>query len=113
MSKWCPVSNCVLSLSISHLPSPILAQKYRFDVIYKGRDQTIIDAIRNGQENGKFVMQISKTLRTNDQGHRYAFGRILSGKLNKGERIRVITDQGTYQKKVFWTCYCSCQMELR
>lgn len=100
MAKWCPVPICVLSVVISHFPSPIQAQIYRFDVIYKGCDQKIINAIRNGQENGKFVMQITKTLWSNDQGRRYAFGRIYSGKLNKGEKIQVITDQGTFHKKV-------------
>lgn len=100
MAKWCPVPIRVLSVVISHLPSPIEAQMYRFDVIYKGCDQKIIEAIRNGQENGKFVMQITKTLWTNDQGRRYAFGRIYSGKLKKGEKIRVITDQETFHKKV-------------
>lgn len=101
MSKWCPLSDCILSLVITHLPSPIVAQRYRFDVIYKGSDHEIIDAIKNGDENGKFVMQVTKTLRTNDRGRRYAFGRVLSGKLKKGERIRCVTDQGiTFHKKV-------------
>lgn len=100
MNKWCPLSECVLSVVIAHLPSPIVAQMYRFDVVYRGVDQEIIDAIKAGQENGKLFVHISKTLRTNDRGRRYAFARIFSGKLNKGERVRVITDQGVHHKKV-------------
>lgn len=103
MTQWCPLSNCILPVIITHLPSPIVAQRYRFDVLYKGHDQGIIDAIRNGQENGKFVMRITKTLWSNDQHGRYAFGRILSGKLKKGEKVRCITDQGTFLKKVLST----------
>lgn len=100
MNKWCPLSECVLSVVIAHLPSPIVAQTYRSDVVYKGGDQETIDAIKAGQENGKLFVHISKMLWTSDGGRRYAFGRILSGKLNKGERVRVITDQGVYHNKV-------------
>lgn len=103
LTKWLPVSNCILPIIISQLPSPIIAQKYRIDVIYKGSDEEVIDSIKNTQENGKFVMEISKTLRTNDQGRRYAFGRIFSGRLKKGDLIRVVTNEGTFNKKV---CLC-------
>ncbi len=101
MGKCCSIPNSILPFVISHFPSPIVAQTYRFDVIFKGRDPELIDAVKNVRENGKFVMQIPKTLGTNDRGRRYAFGRILSGKLNKGDKIRVIADQGTYPNKVF------------
>lgn len=100
MKKWCPVANCLLPMIVHHCPSPTTAQSYRFDVIYQGNDQEIISATKEGHEDGKFVMQVTKTLRTNDYGRRYAFGRILSGKLKKGDRVRVITDQGIFQGKV-------------
>lgn len=101
MRKWFPVSNCILPVIISQIPSPVVAQKYRFDVIYKGTDVEVIDSIKNCKENGKFFMEVTKTLRTNDQGGRYAFGRIFSGKLKKGDKIRVITNEGTFDKKVY------------
>lgn len=100
MTKWLPLSNCILPIIISQIPSPIIAQKYRFDVIYKGSDVEIIDSIKNMPENGKFFMGISKILWTNDQGRTYAFGRIFSGKLKKGDKIRVVTNEGTFNKKV-------------
>lgn len=105
MRKWLPVSNCILPVIVSQLPSPIVAQKYRFDVIYKGVDETIIDSIKNSQENGKLFMKISKTLWNNDRDGRkafgrYAFGRIFSGKLTKGDRIQVNTNETTFDKKV-------------
>ncbi|KAJ6648755.1 Eukaryotic translation elongation factor 2, partial [Pseudolycoriella hygida] len=99
MSKWCPVSDNILPLVLTHLPSPIDAQKYRFDVIYKGHDDELIDAIRNCQENGKIFMQISKTINTNDRCGTYAFGRIFSGKLSKGDKVRIVTAQETFCKK--------------
>lgn len=104
MKKWCPISDCLLPIVVSHFPSPIAAQSYRFDSIYRGNDQNIIDAIKSGKENGKFVMVITDMLRSNEYGRRYAFGRILSGKLTKGDRVQVTTSEGTFLMKVEDRC---------
>lgn len=100
MRKWLPVANCILPMIISYLPSPIVAQKYRFDIIYDGTDDTIVDSIKNCQANGALFMYISKTLWTNDRGRRYAFGRIFSGRLKKGDKITIRTASGIYNEKV-------------
>lgn len=100
MRKWCPISNCLLPLVVTHFPSPIAAQSYRFNVLYKGSDPAIVDAIKSGQGSGQFVMKIVKTLQTNDHGRRYAFGRVLSGTLRKGHKVKVITPEEIFHKKV-------------
>ncbi len=36
MSRWLPVGDALLELSCVHLPSPVVAQKYRIENLYNG-----------------------------------------------------------------------------
>jgi hypothetical protein len=37
MQSWLPASEALLEMIVYHLPSPAIAQKYRADVLYGGR----------------------------------------------------------------------------
>ena len=36
MKKWLPIGDTILKMITIHLPSPITAQKYRMELLYKG-----------------------------------------------------------------------------
>lgn len=46
MSRWLPAADCLLETIILHLPSPIIAQKYRTSYLYEGpKDDSIYKAM--------------------------------------------------------------------
>ena len=36
MKKWLPVDDALLEMFVVHLPSPLVAQKYRTELLYEG-----------------------------------------------------------------------------
>jgi len=80
MQRWLPASQSLLEMMATHLPSPIEAQKYRVELLYRGpMDDDTASAIRNCDPNGPFVMYIAKLIPTKDGSRFYAFGRVFSG----------------------------------
>jgi len=80
MQRWLPASRSLLEMIATHLPSPVQAQKYRVELLYRGpMDDETANAIRNCDPNGPFVMYISKLIPTKDNSRFYAFGRVFSG----------------------------------
>jgi len=64
-----------------HLPSPVVAQKYRMEMLYEGpHDDEAAVAVKNCDPDGPLMMYISKMVPTSDKGRFYAFGRVFSGK---------------------------------
>jgi elongation factor 2 len=80
MGTWLPVADTVIDMVIDHVPSPVVAQKYRVDVLYNGpTDDMYYKAIKECDPNGPFIMYVSKMIPTKDNSHFYAFGRVFSG----------------------------------
>lgn len=91
MQKWLPAADAVLEMIVVHLPSPVAAQKYRVDNLYTGPlDDECAVGIRNCDPNGPLVMYVSKMVPTNDKGRFYAFGRVFSGKIGTGLKVRLL-----------------------
>lgn len=91
MSKWMEASETVMEMMILHLPSPIEAQKYRAEYLYKGpKDDRYCKAIKECDPNGPIMIYISKMVPTPDKSRFYAFGRIFSGKITSGQKIKVL-----------------------
>ncbi|KAF8354650.1 hypothetical protein PRIPAC_96273, partial [Pristionchus pacificus] len=90
LSKWLPAGDTLLQMICIHLPSPVTAQKYRMEMLFEGpHDGEAAIAIKNCDQNGPLMMYVSKMVPTLDRGRFYAFGRVFSGKVANGMRVRI------------------------
>merc|ERR550514_2341562 len=72
------------------VPSPKTAQKYRVENLYEGpMDDTAADAMRACDRLGPLMMYVSKMVPTSDKGRFYAFGRVFSGTIATGQKVRI------------------------
>ena len=60
MQRWIPAQLRLLEVAITHLPSPLDAQKYCVDSLHSGLDYETAEAIRNCDPNGPLTVYISK-----------------------------------------------------
>merc|ERR1711962_1442400 len=74
-----------------HLPSPVTSQKYRMELLYEGpQDDLVCVGIKNCDPEAHLMMYISKMVPTSDKGRFYAFGRVFSGKVATGRKVRIM-----------------------
>ena len=91
MSKWLPAADCLLEMMVLHLPSPRQAQKYRTSYLYEGPQEDIIaEAMRACDPKGPLMIYISKMVPSADKGRFYAFGRVFSGTVGSGQKVRIM-----------------------
>lgn len=91
MQLWLPAGDTLLSMIVTHLPSPVAAQKYRVETLYSGpQDDEAAKAIQACDPNGPLMMYVSKMVPTNDKGRFYAFGRVFSGTIATGQKVRIL-----------------------
>merc|ERR1711976_1116869 len=93
MQKWLPAGDTVLEMIVLHLPSPAKAQSYRVDTLYDGPlDDKTAQAIRtcDTSDGAPLCMYISKMVPAADKGRFYAFGRVFSGKIATGQKVRIM-----------------------
>mmetsp|Transcript_147473 Transcript_147473/g.209338 ORF Transcript_147473/g.209338 Transcript_147473/m.209338 type:complete len:839 (-) Transcript_147473:79-2595(-) len=91
MRKWLPAAEALLEMIVLHLPSPVVAQKYRVENLYEGpMDDECAKAIANCDANGPLMMYVSKMVPTPDNGRFYAFGRVFSGTIASGQKVRLM-----------------------
>ncbi|KAL0248676.1 hypothetical protein GEMRC1_003910 [Eukaryota sp. GEM-RC1] len=91
MQRFLPAAEALLEMIIVHLPSPKVAQKYRCSTLYTGPlDDECATGIANCDPNAPLMMYISKMVPTSDKGRFYAFGRVFSGTVRAGVKIRIL-----------------------
>ncbi|KAG2679721.1 hypothetical protein I3843_11G064500 [Carya illinoinensis] len=91
MQTWLPASSALLEMMIFHLPSPSTAQKYRVENLYEGPlDDIYANAIRNCDPEGPLMLYVSKMIPASDKGRFFAFGRVFSGKVSTGLKVRIM-----------------------
>merc|ERR1719352_1286480 len=96
MQLWINAADTLLQMLVTKLPSPRVAQKYRVENLYEGPlDDTAANAIRSCDPKGPLMMYVSKMVPTSDKGRFYAFGRVFSGTIATGQRVRI---QGPHYK---------------
>merc|ERR1712194_719874 len=84
------------SMIVTKLPSPRVAQKYRVENLYEGpMDDEAAKAMRACDKDGPLLMYVSKMVPTSDKGRFYAFGRVFSGTIATGMKVRI---QGPHYK---------------
>jgi elongation factor 2 len=75
---------------VINLPSPKTAQRYRVETLYEGpMDDESAIGIRDCDPQGPLVLYVSKMVPTSDKGRFYAFGRVFSGTVRAGPKIRI------------------------
>merc|ERR1719225_2554360 len=91
MQIWINAADTLLSMIVTKLPSPRVAQKYRVENLYEGpMDDDVAKAIRACDANGPLMMYVSKMVPTSDKGRFYAFGRVFSGTVATGQKARIM-----------------------
>jgi elongation factor 2 len=92
MQKWLPAADAILEMIVLHLPSPREAQKYRAETLYDGPvDDEACMAIKNCDTSAEapLMMYISKMIPGADNRF-VAFGRVFSGKVTTGQKVRIL-----------------------
>jgi len=96
MQIWINAADTLLSMIVTKLPSPRVAQKYRVENLYEGpMDDEAAKAMRACDKDGPLLMYVSKMVPTSDKGRFYAFGRVFSGTIATGMKVRI---QGPHYK---------------
>uniref|UniRef100_A0AAQ5Z2Q0 Elongation factor 2 n=1 Tax=Amphiprion ocellaris TaxID=80972 RepID=A0AAQ5Z2Q0_AMPOC len=91
MRRWLPAGEALLQMITIHLPSPVTAQKYRCELLYEGPpDDDAAMGIKNCDPKAPLMMYISKMVPTSDKGRFYAFGRVFSGSVSTGLKVRIM-----------------------
>merc|ERR1712232_503884 len=96
MQIWINAADTLLAMIVSKLPSPVVAQKYRVENLYEGpMDDTAANAMKACEPSGPLMMYVSKMVPTSDKGRFHAFGRVFSGTIATGQKVRI---QGPHYK---------------
>lgn len=89
--KWINAADALLEMIILKLPSPVKAQAYRAAYLYEGpNDDSTFKSIKSCDKDGDLCVFISKMVPTNDKGRFYAFGRVFSGTISTGQKVRIL-----------------------
>ncbi|KAK7889646.1 hypothetical protein WMY93_025206 [Mugilogobius chulae] len=100
MRRWLPAGDALLQMITIHLPSPVTAQKYRCELLYEGPiDDEAALGIINCDPKAPLMMYISKMVPTSDKGRFFAFGRVFSGVVSTGQKVRIMGPNYTPGKK--------------
>mmetsp|Transcript_1181 Transcript_1181/g.2255 ORF Transcript_1181/g.2255 Transcript_1181/m.2255 type:complete len:594 (+) Transcript_1181:750-2531(+) len=91
MQNWLPAHKAILEMIIDHLPSPEKSQQYRTEIIYEGPiDDIYSKSMKNCDLSGPLMIYISKMIPNIDKSRFLAFGRIFSGSVKSGMKIRIM-----------------------
>lgn len=100
MRKWLPAGDALLQMITIHLPSPVTAQAYRIELLYEGPlDDKVAVACKACDPTGPTMMYISKMVPTSDRGRFFAFGRVFSGVVSTGLKVRIMGPNYVVGKK--------------
>ncbi len=89
--KWINAADALLEMIVMKLPSPVFAQSYRAAYLYEGPiDDICGQAIKKCDQKGPLMIFISKMVPTADKGRFFAFGRVFSGVVAAGMKVRIM-----------------------
>lgn len=90
MRKFLPAADALLEMIAIHLPSPMTAQAYRCETLYEGpMDDECAIGIKACDPNAPLMLYVSKMVPTSDKGRFFAFGRVFSGTVKAGLKVRI------------------------
>mmetsp|Transcript_7269 Transcript_7269/g.6411 ORF Transcript_7269/g.6411 Transcript_7269/m.6411 type:complete len:401 (+) Transcript_7269:85-1287(+) len=89
--KWLNAADTLLEMIVKKLPSPVEAQKYRVPSLYEGpMDDACAEAMLKCDPSGPLMIYISKMVKTSEKGRFIAFGRVFSGTVKTGQKVRIM-----------------------
>lgn len=81
----------LVDLMVNHIPSPKEGAQKKIDRIWTGpKEGALYDSMRNCIADGPLIISVAKLYQTTDAQEFRAFGRILSGTVKIGDRVRVL-----------------------
>ncbi len=90
LAKKVQIHEVLLDMTIRHMPSPIVAQKYRIPHIWHGDIESEAGkAMVNCSSSGPITLMVTKILMDPHAGE-IAVGRLFSGKLERGQELKVV-----------------------
>ncbi len=109
MKRWLPAADTIFQLICHHLPSPVTAQAYRIEQLYGGKKEDsvwkrenkerkaetaagcflLVSAMVECSPAGEVMMFVNKMVATGEKGRFYAFGRVFSGTITTGMKVRL------------------------
>eukprot|EP00181_Compsopogon_caeruleus_P000961 CAMPEP_0184682088 /NCGR_PEP_ID=MMETSP0312-20130426/5644_1 /TAXON_ID=31354 /ORGANISM="Compsopogon coeruleus, Strain SAG 36.94" /LENGTH=826 /DNA_ID=CAMNT_0027133423 /DNA_START=217 /DNA_END=2697 /DNA_ORIENTATION=- len=91
LQRWLPADQALLEMMVRHLPSPAQAQRYRMEMLYEGPlDDPCAMGIRNCDPDAPLMIYISKMVPAQDKGRFIAYGRVFSGTVRTGMKVRIM-----------------------
>jgi len=91
LQKLFPLCSAILDMAVKHVPSPLEAQKYRVEKIWKG-NMTLGKAMANCDDNGPALMCVTNVQAAPNAGL-IATGRVFSGTVNSGDKVYLVNAQ--------------------
>jgi elongation factor 2 len=85
MRNWWPAGEAIFQMIVIHLPSPVTAQKYRCEMLYEGALDDACIGMKNCDPEAPLMVPTAS-----DKGRFYAFGRVFSGKICTGQKVRIM-----------------------
>jgi len=84
-------SSGFVDMVVDHIPSPIEGAETKLERYYTGPlDTKVAQSIRECNQDGPLIVQITKLFNTSDATGFHSFGRILSGTARPGMQVRVL-----------------------
>eukprot|EP00698_Gefionella_okellyi_P009523 TRINITY_DN2429_c0_g1_i1.p1 TRINITY_DN2429_c0_g1~~TRINITY_DN2429_c0_g1_i1.p1 ORF type:complete len:841 (-),score=179.63 TRINITY_DN2429_c0_g1_i1:76-2598(-) len=100
MQRFLPAAEALLEMIVINLPNPRKAQSYRVVNLYDGPcDDKYAQSIKACNPDGPLVMYVSKMVPTADNSRFTAFGRVFSGRIKGGQKVRIMGSNYTPGKK--------------
>ncbi|KAJ3426426.1 eukaryotic translation elongation factor 2a tandem duplicate 1-related [Anaeramoeba flamelloides] len=100
MRKFLPAADALLEMLVLHLPSPVTAQRYRVKNLYEGpMEDECAKGIASCDPKAPLMVYVSKMVPAPDKGRFYSFGRVFSGTLKGGQKVRIMGPDYTPGKK--------------
>ncbi|MDD1773577.1 MAG: elongation factor EF-2 [Methanomassiliicoccales archaeon] len=89
LAKKSPLHEVLLDTVIHHVPNPLIAQKTRIPIIWKGDPESVIGkAMLTCDPNGPTAFMVTKIIMDPHAGE-VAVGRLFSGKIKKGDELYI------------------------
>lgn len=92
MANFLPLPDALMDAIATHLPSSVVAQKYRMEALYAGPiDDECALAISLCDKDGPLMLYVANLApSTHEENRFYAFGRVFSGTLVAGQQVRIL-----------------------
>jgi translation elongation factor EF-G len=90
MKKYFGAPKCLVQSLIEHIDQPSKGSHRVVNNYYRGNAGEFKDAVSKGSADGPLLINAVKLYHTKDYKAFNVFGRIFSGKIRKGDKLRIM-----------------------